>query len=399
MLGFLYLIACGVTNETLSIFAQNALREADVIAGGKRLLKNYASENSEQIVIGANAIETVKSLIERAKNEKVVILASGDGLYNGIGGTVERLGAPENYQVIPGCTAFQHLYAKLGTSWEDAQLFSIHGKNGLIPAGKILSSSKAVVYCDTKCSASQLAKRLIELHPESTERQGVIGDQLGMEDEQIISGTLKELSNKSCSGLSMLLLKPAKHYPPLPLGLPDVTYEHENNMITHPEVRAIVLAKLRLAPGIMWDLGAGSGSVGIEAAGLVDKLEVYAVEQKESRFEHIVNNAKSAGLSNHQQRHGNILEHIDILSAPDKVFIGGGGKNLSEIVTLAMQRLNPGGTLVVTAVTLESIATMGTFVKDGNWQMITVNISRSCKIACSNMLKAENPISIFTYNK
>ncbi len=398
MRGSLFLIGCGNGRETLPEAALSALNNANIVAGGRRLLEQYAPAGIEQVIVGADAVKTVADLIAAAAEKNIVILASGDALYNGIGGTIRRLRPPADFRVIPGCTAFQYLYSALGMPWENVKLFSIHGKSR-IPFSRILSSPEAVIYCDNKCPASLLAARLAEFHPESALREAVIGDSLGGPDERIITGSLSELSGKECSGLSMLLLKPHSSYPPLPLGLPDDYYEHENNMITHPEVRAVVLAKLRLTPGVMWDLGAGSGSVGLEAAGLIAGLSVHAVEQKENRFEQICANSAKLGLENYQSYHGKILELLDSLPDPDKIFIGGGGKDLAEIITGALARLLPGGTIVVTAVTLESHTVLNGLFDDLGWSAVSMNISRSQRIACSNMMRAENPITIYCYTK
>lgn len=398
MTGYLRLISCGIADAEPTAAVNEILRNADVVAGGKRLLAKYGAIVSEQVIIGANAVETVKQLIRRSERQRVVILASGDALFNGIGGTIERLGPPADYQVIPACTAFQHLYARLGTAWDKARVFSIHGRETAVPARQILNSPEAVVYCDEKCPAGRLAAELLAFHPESAERRGIIGERLGMADERIISGTLRELSEKSCDGLSMLLLKPSVCYPGLPLGLPDAAYQHENNLITHPEVRAIVLSCLRLGPGIMWDLGAGSGSVGIEAAGLVEHLNVYAVERKKSRFENIIENVRKAGINNHCLMHGDILSSAAALPDPDRVFIGGGGKELPDILSLSLRRLRPGGIIAVAAVTWEAFRIMSGFLENENWRVVTMNVSRSSRIAGLNMQKAENPVSIFCYN-
>ena len=398
MKGSLYLIGCGSGCENLSGSALSAFKNADVVAAGRRLLEQYAPTGIEQVVIGADAANTVADLIAAASERNIVILASGDALYNGIGGTIRRLGPPDNFRVIPGCTAFQYLCAALGMPWENMQLFSLHGK-AAISFSRILRASEAVIYCDNKCPASLLAARLMEFHPGSASREAVIGDSLGSPNEQILTGTLAELAGKECSGLSMLLLKPHSSYPPLPLGLPDDYYEHENNMITHPEVRAVTLAKLRLTPGVMWDLGAGSGSVGLEAAGLVAGLSVHAVEQKEKRFEQICVNAAKLGLENYTPYNGKILELLDSLPEPDRIFIGGGGNELAEIINMALTRLLPGGVIVATAVTLESNAVLSGLFNDPGWSAVSINISRSHRIVCSNMMRAENPITIYSYTK
>ena len=167
-------------------------------------------------------------------------------------------------------------------------------------------------------------------------------------------------------------------------------------MITHPEIRSIVLAKLRLNSGVMWDLGAGSGSVGIEAAGLCPELQVYAVEKDVERYGQICENIAREGLTNIRAEQGHSEEWIDKLPVPDRIFIGGG----KDIFEAAYARLAPGGLLVMTAVMLDTIAMMSRIRPEARTEFLTVQISRADEILPgSSMLRAENPIAVGVWKK
>ena len=216
----------------------------------------------------------------------------------------------------------------------------------------------------------------------------------------MIRGTLSEIAEDpaASASLSVLALLPdTSARPVLPLGLPDETYEHHRNMITHPEIRAVVLSKLKLTPGVLWDLGAGSGSVGIEAAGLCPELQVFSIEKDPGRVEQIEANVAREGLSNIRVLSGRAEELIGDLPVPDRIFVGGGGRDLLE---RAFERLAPGGILVMTGVMLETIALMSRSLPDFRREFLTLQVSRSEEILPGgSMLRAENPITIGVWKK
>ncbi|MDD7750893.1 MAG: precorrin-6Y C5,15-methyltransferase (decarboxylating) subunit CbiT, partial [bacterium] len=221
-----------------------------------------------------------------------------------------------------------------------------------------------------------------------------IGCALGTPDENVIRGTLAELGRLEVSALSVLAVLPAPRRPGLPLGLSDAEYAHQNNMITHPEVRAVVLSKLRPVPGVMWDLGAGSGSVGIEAAGLAKGLQVFAVEQNGGRAEDIRVNAERHGVKIHLTE-GKIAEVMPALPDPDRIFFGGGSSELEA----AFAKLKPGGILVATAVLVDTVAHLAAALREFRTELLTMNVSRAERTAAGEFLRAENPITIAVYKK
>lgn len=395
----IYVISCGIANNSVTEETKTIINKVPVVAGGKRLLEMFADDSHEQIIIGAHALDTVKDIVKRSEREDIAVLASGDALFHGIAGTIAK--ETDKYTVIPNITAFQALCAKLKQSWSDFELFSIHGSKAVVPWRKILSAGQVIIYCDNCLPAHAVAAKLIVKYPAASARKAVSCADLGMENESINSGTLKELSEQDTAGLSILMLlsSDSNMLPALPLGLDDSHYEHEKHLITHPETRAVILSKLRLRGGVMWDIGAGSGSVGIEAAGICKGLTVYAVEKSPDRVKNIIDNEEAEGLGNHHTISGNILEKLASLPDPDIVFIGGGGKDIKEIVSGAFERLNEKGRIVVSAVTLETITSLNSMFKESLAEVVSVGISRSKAAGNLTMMKAENQITIFTYIK
>lgn len=383
--------------EIAGIEHRRVWEKARVIAAGRRLLDLLPPDcSAEKIEIGRNAQTLALELAERARHEKVVILATGDPLYYGIGGTLCGIVDPKNLRIHPGLTAFQLFFCELKQPWEKASLFSVHGKSGVLPWRRILRSELAVIYGDPASPAGTLAARLLEHFPAAAERPAAIGADLGLPSAGIHTGTLEEMASVSVGALSMLVLLPEPGpVPELPLGLPDENYRHQANLITHPEVRAVVLSKLKLRPGVMWDLGSGSGSVGLEAAGLCSGLAVYSVERSAERIEDIRANHAAEKLDNFMVRHGDIGDLLDELPAPDSIFLGGGVTHLVR----AFECLKPGGRLVVTGILVSTAARLSGVLNEYRRELLTVNVSRAAALGEHQMWKAENPITIAVFEK
>jgi len=281
------------------------------------------------------------------------------------------------------------------------KLLSIHGGRK-INFRTALSSSASAIYCDDKITASKLAAEFMKRFPACGKRQAVLAENLGMENENIRTDTLSRISKRECGGLSILVLLPSEEITDegIALGLADDSYICENRMITHSEVRAVVLSKLKIGPGVMWDIGAGSGSVGIEAASICSDINVKAIETDSGRFTQLQKNIEVFGVSNAEAIKGDALKVITKLTArPRCIFIGGGGKDIRKIAEKAFARLLPGGRMVATAVLLETKAELTKCLKNNFIEAVSISVSRSSKLGSSRLMKSENPVDIFVYEK
>lgn len=386
--------------------AQAVLDGIELLFGSKRLLAAVGPAlppGCECVELGADlAAVLARKLAERGER-RTAVLASGDPLYCGIGGTLRRLAPEAEFRFHPAPTAFQELFARLGEPWERVRLFSLHGDSAFLPWRSMLRSPLAAIYGDAKRSAQCLAAELIACFPRAASRHAAAGCDLGLPEEAVVRGTLGELAANPAAdrSLSVLALLPGgmDAIPEFPLGLNDENYLHGKNMITHPEVRAIAVAKLRPAPGVLWDLGAGSGSVGLEAAGLCPELELFAVERNPERFAELETNFRREGLKHARTVCGEILDRVAGLPDPDRVFVGGGGRELEAIIGKAFERLKPGGILVATAVLAESVATLCRILPEFRSELLTVNLSRGVPLGGQTLFKAENPITLAVFRK
>ena len=396
----------GCDGSGFSAEARNILRNTELLLGGRRLLALAAPElreGPECVELGAALVETLAAALARRNGRAMTLLASGDPLCCGIGGTLRRLAPEEAFEFHPAPTAFQQLFARLGEPWEKMSFFSLHGEAEALPFRRILRARLAVIYCDAERTAQCVASELIARFPDAAERWAAVGCDLGLASEYVAAGTLAAIAADRAAGrsLSLLALLPdgVTPVPVLPIGLDDDSYLHHGKMITHPEIRAVVLSKLRLSPGVMWDVGAGSGSVGLEAAGLCPELEIHFVEKNPERFAELSANCRREGLRGLFPHSGAALEWIPQLPEPDRVFIGGGGAELGEILHRAFGRLKPGGILAATAVLAESIAVLASELTAFRSELLTVNVSRGSQLGTGTLMKAENPITIAVYRK
>ncbi len=417
----LTIIGCGLCPDDLTETIKRRIDGAQILAGGQRLLDWFPDHQSEKIALGAHARQQAAKLLELAENSEVVVLASGDPLFFGIAATFLSLqkecekkslqiSSPDDsvkaveIEIIPNISAIQSACAHLGQAWNELEFFNLHGRISSIPWRQILRSCGALILAGPGERRPQvLAASLFDLFPLAGARKAAVFCDLGRDEERVFHGTLAEVAKGDFSPLSLLFVAAAHDslsIPPLALGLPRTEFEYEAGLITKEEVRAVILTKLRLVPGVMWDLGAGSGSVAVEAASLDRGLKVWAVEKDPDRVRLIKNNALKQGcLDNLEIVSCEILENLEKLPVPDRIFIGGGGRELSMITQKAFSRLTAGGILVATAVTLESRAALSSVLVDECLEVVEINISRSRPLGGMRLLKSENPVAIYVFKK
>jgi precorrin-6Y C5,15-methyltransferase (decarboxylating) CbiT subunit len=196
------------------------------------------------------------------------------------------------------------------------------------------------------------------------------------------------------SDLKSHIPHPTSH---IPFGIPDSEFSHTKGMITKEEIRVIAISKLKLKNNsIVWDVGAGCGSISIEAALLAGKGKVFAVEKEKSRVIHIEKNKKRFAISNLEIIHRNAPDCLKKLPMPDAVFIGGGGEDIGKILAVCSKKLTARGIIVVNAITLDTLKAATDFFKKSNWnsETVSVNIAKTKDIAKLQLFNAYNPIFI-----
>ncbi len=226
---------------------------------------------------------------------------------------------------------------------------------------------------------------------------------IGSDSERYDWYTLPKAAKMSFSEPNMVVLKrsPIEAHAKrnLVLGTPDNRYDHEGGLITKSEIRAITLAKLRLASDhILWDLGAGSGSISIEASLLVKKGRIFAIEQNPARIEQIKNNRKRFGVRNLKVIHAELPNGLSNLPQPNGIFIGGGGKDLKKIITAAVKYLKPAGCIVINTVLVPNLQVAMTTLSQLKFEtdVIQVQINRTRQMPWAERFEAQNPVWIIS---
>lgn len=412
----IHIFSCGIDFQLTPLLKQ-LITQVTYIYGSKNLLDNITLENTtaQKIAITAKAKEQAKKIIELSKKHNILILCSGDCLYNGFGGTLQKTLQETNTQAIcifyPNITAFQALFTRLGLAWEKASLFTAHFSESL-PLRKIILEKMPVIYGGSKFPAHKIAQEILLFAPQEAQRKALLADSLGTKKETIFQGTLKEIQDKEVSPTSILVLFPyeeeilyTKYFQQkeaITLGLSEDIYEKENNLITQSDTRAIILSRLRLPKyGIMWDLGAGSGAIGLEVAGLTE-MDVHGVEQYEHRQAIIKNNQKNLGIINYTIHHGKILETIPLLPKAHRIFIGGGGKEIHEILDSCIHNTHDNALILASAVTLESYHALYAYQNSQleKIDLLQIAISSEHEIAkIYHHFKQTNTIYLFIFKK
>ncbi|MCX4798250.1 MULTISPECIES: precorrin-6y C5,15-methyltransferase (decarboxylating) subunit CbiE [unclassified Streptomyces] len=337
------------TGEPLSREAREALAVATLVVGARRHLEAAGlPERVGRVVLGPLA-PALDRIAERAPEagERVVVLASGDpGFFGIVRALTERFG-PDALDVRPGAPSVAVAFARLGLAWDDAVVVSAHGRDPRTAVNVCLAHPKVAVLTGPGAGPAELAAGLVH---GAGERTLVVATALGdPERERVERLTPAEaLARDWPDPVSVVLcldesrvLSPVRTVAGASAGpgqwaLDEAEFEHRDSMITKFEVRALALARLGPRTGdLVWDIGAGSGSVAVECARL--GAAVVAVEKTPDGVERIRANAAAHGVYV-RAVHGSAPAVLDGLGEPDAVFIGGGGRELPAIVTACARR-------------------------------------------------------------
>ncbi len=391
----------------LSSRAAGAVAAAQVLAGGERQLEFFPQFRGERITLKGGLAAALDRIAALADEHSVCVLASGDPLFFGIGGLlVKKLGA-EHVEVLPQPSAVQWAFARAGLRWDDATILSLHGRprDGFLV--RLRGTAKAAVLTDERNTPPALAAHMAQ-HGLRDWRAWVC-ENLGGPDERVRAYTIEALAAETdVAPLNVLLLErtdPAWRAPPT------VPFLHEDEfakrmpkkgLITKREARLLSLASLHLRPtSVVWDIGAGSGSVSVEAALLAPQGRVYAVEVSPEGVEICHENVLSHAVDNVRVIAGRAPEALEDLETPDAVFVGGSQGSMDDIVGVALDRLVPGGRLVVNAITLENVNEAYSAIRRRGLvpEVTLLQVSRGEPLARYLRYEAQNPIQIFAVEK
>jgi precorrin-6Y C5,15-methyltransferase (decarboxylating) len=409
----------GIGNDSLAGLtaqARDLILSAELVLGSDNTLSLMPELKAERFRIGTDLQEVVRT-VENNSAKRMVIVAGGDPLFYGVARYLcERLGK-DRFEVLPHVSSMQLAFARVKESWEEAYLTNL----ATHPLEEVLDRIRIAEVVglftseehDPPAIARQLLARGLDYF------LAYVCENLGAPDERVTQGELADIQGMEFSPLNVMILKRKPGRPDAPprsaaqpgsrhfrrFGNPDDVFAQsrpKSGLITQAEVRAISLAQLNIQPGsVVWDIGAGSGSVAIEAAQLANPGMVYAIEQDAADYHLILANAQTFGVSNLKAIHGTAPAVFASLPAPDAVFVGGTGREIGRLLEAAYTALRPAGRLVVNVATLESLNTTYAALKNlaHPVQVLLVNISRGTEQLETLRFEAVNPTFLLAVRK
>lgn len=394
---------------SLTCEVMHAIGEADILLGARRMIEKYHPKlekmpyySPEQIIPYLQNLQT-----QGVTGKKVVILFSGDsGFYSGCQSLYQALckeadkgNLYADITVLPGISSVSYLASCIGESYQDAAIYSMHGKTLSNLAAKIRQNSK----CFLLMSGAKDMRRLGEILAENdlTHCQVIAGYQLSYEEQQISCLTAKECRETEKEGLYVCCIKnPMPQKPILTHGKKDACFIRDKVPMTKEEVREISICKLKLYKGaVVYDIGSGTGSIAIETAGLSDDITVYAIEKKEEALALIGKNKEKFALDNIHIVAQDAPAGLETLPVPTHAFIGGSRGKMKEILQKLYQK-NSAMRIVINAISMETIAEMVEILQCfpiKEEEMVQIQVSRTRQAGAYHLMQAENPVWVCAF--
>jgi precorrin-6B C5,15-methyltransferase / cobalt-precorrin-6B C5,C15-methyltransferase len=395
--------------EGMTAQARRLVEAADVLVGPESCASLVPPVLRSRLVAAANLEELVER-IEAGGSRKIVVLASGDPLFYGTARYVCSKFGKDRFEVVPHVSSMQLAFARVKESWEEAFLANVSGQSIERIVDRIRSSETAGLFTSDQWPAPAVARALLD--------EGIdyfhayVCENLGSPDERVTQGSLAEIAKDSFASPNVMILVRKARTADTPgqvgtrlFGNPDECFlqsRPKRGLLTPAEVRSLALAELQLrTASIMWDVGAGSGSVGLEAARIARDGRVYAIEMDPDDHALIRENAGRFGVTNLDPVLGKAPEAWASLPDPDAIYVGGSGRDVSMLVELAWNRLRAGGRLVTACNSIENLAAMHSLLRsrssDAAYWMI--NIARGIEQLDRIRFEAINPIFMIAATK
>ncbi len=409
--------------------AHEIISRADVILASQRLMevfKRYEEFDAvKDKVIVLNINETIEFIRSNYKTKRVVLIASGDPLFSGIGRRAIDEFGKDAVEIVPELSSIQIAFSRIKEPWDDAFLISLHG--GPDPAKRrrlpyeiqdipflVERHNKVAILTDKENNPAEIAKA-VGMSPVSHDLSAIfyVCERLGYDDEKITSGPPEEIAGISFSEPNVVIIqrtddkrqvtdKGTKILHSFGLGEDEIV--HSRGLITKDEVRAAAIHKLRLPQtGVFWDIGAGSGSISLEAARMFPGLKVFAVEKNEEQVSNIRRNRIRFEVPNIEIIEGVAPDALNGLPSPERVFIGGSGGALEEIIRDVSLRMASGtsGIIVVNITKIDSLHQAIEALKRAGYaaDISQVAVSRMRAIGEGAYLSPLNPVFILRGKK
>lgn len=402
------LIGTGMGNTgTLSIAGQEALESAGLVIGSGRLLETARAVINAQDKEMFNAYDAdiiYNYIKENPQYKNIAVMLSGDtGFYSGAGRLYEKLQELPGYNIdiIPGISSVAYFAARLKINWQDIKLLSLHGRMQNVIAA-IKSNEKTFILLGMKDSVAGLADICIKYG--FKELVFHIGCNFGYSGEEIISGSPEDFTGFINKGFlyCAIIENPFAKENIVTHGIPDSQFIRGNVPMTKEEIREISVSKLHLArDSVVYDIGAGTGSVAVECARMAYNGKVYAVEKNEEAIKLIEQNKILHGTDNLEIIKGEAPGILGGLEVPTHVFIGGSSGRLNQIIDIIFGK-NGNARIVINAVTLETITEVQSIIKEKRLRgtdITCITVSKAKEAGNYHMMAGLNPVWIIVLER
>jgi precorrin-6Y C5,15-methyltransferase (decarboxylating) len=391
--------------------ARDLLTGADLVLGSDNTLVLLPDLPGQRLPVGPDLQEAVHTIEDNLGKKRMVVVAGGDPLFYGVARYLcDRLGK-DRFEVLPHVSSMQLAFARVKESWEEAYLTNLANHPLEEVLDRVRTAETVGLFTSEKEGPPEVARQLLARGLDYF--RAYVCENLGGPDERVTQGELADLQEMEFAPLNVMILKrkpgrPDQQRPATRFrrfGNPEDVFAQsrpKSGLITQAEVRAIALAQLDVQPGgVVWDIGAGSGSMAVEAAQLAAPGMVFAIEQDAADYHLILANAATFGVKNLKAVHGTAPAVFAGLPAPDAIFVGGTGREVGRLLESAYQALRPGGRLVVNVATLETLS--GTYATlkglTGSVQAMLVSIARGTEQLETLRFEAVNPTFLLWVSK
>ena len=403
------------SGDVITEEVRQLIEEADCLIGAERMITSAQkirsmnglsmhqcerNNRNEGVFIKEYRTEEIVSYIkEHKEHSKIGILLSGDtGFYSGAKKLKERLTevCSDQIEIYSGISSLSYLASKVGVSWEDAKILSLHGKD-MNFVQTIHRHPKTFLLLGGKNTGRYFYETLSEYDLGNV--QVHIGHQMSYEEEKILSGKLCEMKAEDFEGLCAVLVENPEYCKDAGMHLQDDVFIRGKVPMTKSEVRSTSVAELHLTEdAVVYDIGAGTGSVSVEIARAGEQIKVYAIEKNQEGVELIDQNRRKFRTDGIQIVSGLAPQAMGELEAPTHAFIGGSSGNLREIVQ-SLQAKNPSVRIVINAISLETVSEVMGLVGEGllpDAEILQVSAARSKILGRYHMMMGQNPVYIIS---
>lgn len=400
----IWLISAGPGNpDLLTKRACQLIRESDVLIGSERMLASCGAvvkEAEKKPVFQSYRKKEIADFIKNhVEYQKIAVLYSGDiGLYSGAKGMRALLKAYE-VEEVSGVSSVSYFLNRLGVPRERTVVISMHGQQENV-ISLLREHEKVCVLLGESGQIARISRELLALDMKKVTI--TVGERLSYNEERITSGSPADFQTQEFDALSVALFEnPKARKPVVCAGIPDESFLRGKVPMTKEEIRILSVSKLKLTEdSILYDVGAGTGSLSVEAARLCKKGRIYAIEKNPQAIELICQNRRQFQVENLEVVEGTAPACLENLPAPTHAFIGGSSGKLAEIIDRIMKK-NPKARFVINAVTLETISEIERLAEKYSDvrkpEIVQVNVAKGKKLGKYHFMEAENPVMIVAF--